>query len=68
MIKQQFHNNWLLRKGEESAEAACPVILTHDAMIHEKRQANAEGGSAHGYFPGGIYVYEKRFVMKRWRK
>lgn len=68
MIKQQFHDNWWMRKGEESSEAACPVILPHDAMIHEKRQSNAEGGSAHGYFPGGIYIYEKRFVVpEEWK-
>lgn len=55
MIKQKFHDNWLMRKAEEPIEAARRVVLPHDAMIHEKRQANAEGGSAHGYFPGGVY-------------
>ena len=69
MIKQKFHDNWWMRKGEEPAEAACSVILPHDAMIHEKRQANAEGGSAHGYFPGGIYIYEKKFpVPEEWKE
>ncbi|MGN0350239.1 MAG: glycoside hydrolase family 2 TIM barrel-domain containing protein [Roseburia sp.] len=63
MIKKQFHDNWLLRKEQESIEAARPVILPHDAMIHEKRQANAAGGSAHGYFPGGRYIYEKKFIV-----
>ena len=68
MIKRQFHDNWRMRKGEEPADAARPVILPHDAMIHEQRQANAEGGSAHGYFPGGVYVYEKKFVApKEWK-
>lgn len=62
MIKQQFHDNWRMRKGEEPEEASRPVILPHDAMIYEQRQADAPGGSAHGYFPGGVYIYEKRFT------
>ena len=38
-----------------------PVRLPHDAMISEKRNAKASDGG-HGYFPGGIYTYEKRFT------
>lgn len=69
MIKQLFHDNWLLRKEKESIEAARPVILPHDAMIHEKRLANTAGGSAHGYFPGGVYIYEKKFrVPEEWKE
>ncbi len=37
------------------------VTLPHDAQITEKRRANT-GGSGHGYFPGGIYTYEKYFT------
>ncbi len=37
------------------------VHLPHDAMIHEIRKADAPSGSAGGYFPGGTYVYEKKF-------
>lgn len=37
------------------------VVLPHDAMIHERREPEGEGGSAHGYFPGGVYTYEKKF-------
>ena len=69
MIKQQFHDHWRIKRGEEPEEAMRPVILPHDAMIHEQRQADAEGGSAHGYFPGGVYVYEKRFSAPiEWQK
>ena len=39
-----------------------PVTLPHDAMIHEQRTADAVGGSAHGFFPGGVYTYEKTFT------
>lgn len=38
-----------------------PVTLPHDAQILEKRNpAVSDGG--HGYFPGGIYTYEKTFT------
>ena len=37
------------------------VTLPHDAQITEKRGANVSNGG-HGYFPGGIYTYEKKFT------
>ena len=37
------------------------VQLPHDAMIHETRKADNPSGSAQAYFPGGTYVYEKKF-------
>lgn len=40
------------------------VTLPHDAMIHEKRKADAPGGSGHAFFPGGVYVYEKAFSVE----
>lgn len=68
MIKQPFHDNWQIRKDGEPVKAARPVILPHDAMLHEERQADAAGGSAHGYFPGGSYIYEKRFsAPEEWK-
>ena len=33
------------------------VRLPHDAMIHEQRRADAEGGAEVGYYPGGRYAY-----------
>lgn len=69
MKKQQFHDNWKMKKAEELADAWKPVILPHDAMIHELRQPESEGGSAHGYFPGGVYLYEKRFeIPEEWKE
>lgn len=38
-----------------------PVTLPHDAMIAEKRSKDASDGG-HGYFPGGVYTYEKTFT------
>ena len=37
------------------------VQLPHDAQILETRGPKASDGG-HGYFPGGIYTYEKTFV------
>ncbi|MBQ6576285.1 MAG: hypothetical protein IJL91_00860, partial [Bacteroidales bacterium] len=43
------------------------VNLPHDAMIHEKRSSEVMGGNAVGYFPGGIYHYEKALdVPSEW--
>ena len=38
-----------------------PVTLPHDAQITEKRTADGSTGG-HGYFPGGLYTYEKTFT------
>ena len=37
------------------------VTLPHDAQITEKRSAESSNGG-HGYFPGGVYTYEKVFT------
>lgn len=67
MEKRLFTDNWTFKKKGD--DGYVPVILPHDAMIHEKRKPDAEGGGAHAYFPGGIYLYEKRFfVPAEWEK
>lgn len=67
MEKRLFTDNWTFKKKGDTG--CVPVILPHDAMIHEKRQPDAEGGGAHAYFLGGIYLYEKRFfVPAEWEK
>lgn len=61
MKKAAFTENWTCN--------GTSVIVPHDAMIHEKRTADAAGGSAHGYFPGGIYTYEKKFfIPAEWKE
>ena len=52
MKKTGFNDNWLCN-GK-------PVTLPHDAQISETRSASASNGG-HGYFPGGLYTYEKTF-------
>lgn len=53
MKKESFNKDWTCN-GK-------PVTLPHDAQITEKRGADVSDGG-HGYFPGGIYTYEKRFL------
>ena len=53
MKKQSFNTGWLCN-GKS-------VTLPHDAQISEKRGSKASD-SGHGYFPGGIYTYEKTFT------
>jgi hypothetical protein len=52
MQRLSFNQNWLL--GGKA------VTLPHDAQITEKRSKNTSNGG-HGYFPGGVYTYEKAF-------
>ena len=53
MIRHSFNEKWNFR-GKT-------LTLPHDAMLHEPRDPNAACGSAGAFFPGGKYVYEKRF-------
>lgn len=58
MRKLSFNENWCCN--------GTPVTLPHDAMIVEKRSPSASDGG-HGYFPGGVYTYEKTFTApKEW--
>lgn len=65
MKKTDFGKGWSFRyPGGQWKE----VTLPHDAQLMERRQADAPGGSGHGFFPGNIYEYEKRFVAEdSWR-
>lgn len=56
---QEFNTNWTFWK--EGTEQKRNVTLPHDAMMTEIRTPEAMGESASGYFPGGIYYYEKEF-------
>ena len=53
MKKISFNQNWTCN--------GTPVRLPHDAQILEKRNPSVSDGG-HGYFPGGIYNYEKTFT------
>ena len=58
MKKESFNNGWVFQTEDQCIS----VTLPHDAMIHQSRRPDAPSGSAQAYFPGGKYVYEKRFV------
>jgi hypothetical protein len=60
MKRIDFNQSWTFcKKGGVARE----ITLPHDAMIEEQRCADSPGGNAYGYFPGGVYVYEKRFTL-----
>ncbi|MDE5933069.1 MAG: DUF4982 domain-containing protein [Lachnospiraceae bacterium] len=65
MFRQSFNKGWSFYKaGKEDRRA---VTLPHDAMLEEKRTADAPGGSAGAYFHGDVYTYEKEFeAPKEW--
>lgn len=67
MKKQAFNTQWsFYKQGSKDAQT---VDLPHDAMIHERRDPQSAGGSAVGFFPGGVYVYEKTFTAPtEWRE
>ena len=59
MQKLSFNDHWTCN--------GAPVTLPHDAQITEKRSADASNGG-HGYYPGGVYTYEKKFsVPAEWK-
>ena len=62
MKKKDFNRGWLFGAvGKE--QSMQPVTLPHDAMLYEKRSKDAATAGACGYFPGGAYVYVKRFLV-----
>jgi hypothetical protein len=61
MNKQDFNRQWTFYKEESDIRRT--VDLPHDAMIEEQRDPTSPGGSAVGYFPGGVYIYEKTFTI-----
>ena len=59
MKKLNFNDHWTVN--------GTPVTLPHDAQITELRSKDASNGG-HGYFPGGVYTYEKTFaVPEEWQ-
>lgn len=68
MVRTSFNDGWdfgpkagLFPEPGVSAAPPRAVMLPHDAMIERDRDANAPGGPASGYFPGGVYTYQKTF-------
>lgn len=57
-----FNDNWIFYKEGLEESKVC-VTTPHDAMIHEERTKDAQGGSASGFYPGGVYYYEKEYMV-----
>lgn len=76
MEKISLNDNWKFVKGYVPSlrvlsmygKEAQNVNLPHDAMVHEKRDANTANGGATGFYPGGIYTYFKSIeVPTQWQ-
>lgn len=63
MKKRRIHQNWQFWKAGNEKEIQT-IQLPHDAMIYEDRVPDMENGSSSGYYPGGLYYYEKKFWGK----
>lgn len=68
MTRTSFNEEWEVRPSAGLfAELAGtpapprPVTLPQDAMIERERDPDVPGGPASGFFPGGIYAYERTF-------
>lgn len=72
-MRLDFNSGWIFWKdgentakrpyGKNFADAKENVKLPHDAMLKETRDKEAAAGSASGFFPGGVYFYEKEFEV-----
>ena len=59
-MRAEFNDNWLFTDSRGSRHSVC---VPHDAMLTERRDPNCHNGKQSGYFPGGKYTYEKKFVF-----
>ncbi|MDY6335029.1 MAG: glycoside hydrolase family 2 TIM barrel-domain containing protein [Lachnospiraceae bacterium] len=67
MKKISFNSGWLFHNDIKNSPEV-PVTLPHDAMQTEKRLPGMKNGAAAGFFPGGRYVYRKRFTPEeKWK-
>lgn len=74
---QKFNDGWTFEKaGQDDRLKAfygdnskVTVALPHDAMIREKRDKDCPAGAQSGFYPGGVYIYEKSFFApEEWEK
>ncbi len=66
MKRVSFNDGWKY-KSDTMSDSIC-VTLPHDAQISAERSKDADGGSGHGYFKGGVYTYKKKFTaLAEWK-
>ena len=72
----KFNEEWTFEKSDSNSQlkafqgekSAIQVTLPYDAMIREKRTADCPAGAQSGFYPGGIYTYEKVFFApEKWK-
>lgn len=61
-MKKAFNDGWVFYK-DGNGDKKLAVTLPHDAMIYEERDPNCENADATGYYPGGLYYYEKTLFV-----
>lgn len=69
---QKFNEDWTFEKADQADRLkafygnsdAVAVTLPHDAMIREKRDKDCPSGAQSGFYPGGVYTYEKAFMAQ----
>ena len=57
-----WNDGWTVKHLGEAGEGR-PVRIPHDAMLGEKKSADALGGTNTGWYEGYDYLYEKNFVL-----
>lgn len=76
MIRENFNAGWQFEKRDghsfldsfSEKPKTIAVHLPHDAMIHEQRDPAIPNGAQTGFYPGGSYIYQKRFTAPEiWR-
>jgi beta-galactosidase len=60
MKRMNFNQGWEFQRMSSNEWQV--IHLPHDAMLTEKRLPDCANGKNTGYFPGGKYLYRKRFV------
>lgn len=66
MTKIDFNKGWSFCK-KSNPEKKSEVCIPHDAMIFEKRSADAESGIHGCYFLSDDYIYEKHFSLDKYQ-
>jgi len=68
MIRHSFNSGWTIGANKgffnmAPGEPPQPITLPHDAMIAQKRSADAVSGNKKGFFPDKTYDYVKLFEV-----
>src|SRR5690554_5063785 len=71
MLRKSFNEKWFFSEDKlelvselvgSTGEKAKEIMLPHDAMIFEHRNKDNSSGNSGGFYPGGNYVYTKKYL------